>query len=95
MIVATIVVTIVVVTLFLRAKGGAKCLDACFAMRTRASAMSMSAKRSFTNILDRMQGPEVVEARRQARVRANTVDVTDGTVEHRDNPMKRIEMAAL
>ena len=92
---ADIVVTLLVITLFLRAKGGAKCLDACFAVRKRASAMSMSAKRSFTNILDRMQGPEVAEARRQARVRANTADVTDGTVEHRDNPLEGIEMAAL
>ena len=92
---ADIVVTLLVIILFLRAKGGAKCLDACFAVRTRASAMSMSAKQSFTNMLDRMHGPEVAEARRQARVRANTVDVTDGTVEHRDNPLEGIEMAAL
>ena len=90
-----IVVTLLVITLFLRAKGGAKCMDACFTVRTRASAMSMSAKRSFTNMLDRMHDPEVAEARRQARVRANTTDVTDGTVEHLDNPVEGVEMAAL
>ena len=33
-----------------------------------------------------------MEARRQARVRANTVDVDDGTVEHLDNPLEGIEM---
>ncbi len=96
---ADVVVTLVVVILFLRAKGGAKCLDACPAVRTRGIAISMSAKRSFTNLLDRMHGPEVAEARRQARrqarVEANTADATDGTVEHLNNSVEGIEMAAL
>ena len=33
-----------------------------------------------------------MEARRQARVRANTVDADDGTVEHRENPLEGIEL---
>ena len=42
-----------------------------------------------------MQGQEVVLARRQTRMRANTVDVTDGSVQHRDNPVEGIEKAVL
>ena len=42
-----------------------------------------------------MQGQEVVLARRQTRMRANTVDATDGSVQHRDNPLEGIEMAVL
>ena len=30
---------------------------------------------------------------RQTRIRRNTVDVDDGTVEHRDNPLEGVEMA--
>ena len=91
---ADIVVTLVVVTLFLRAKGGAKCLDACFAVRTRARAVSVSVGRGITGLFDHMQGPEAVRVRRQTRIRRKTVDVTDGTVEHRDNPVVGIEMTA-
>ena len=88
-------VTLVVVTLFLRAKGGAKCMDACFTVRTRARAVSVSVGQGITDLFDHMQGPEAVRARRQTRIRRDTVDVNDGTVEHRDNPLEGIEMAAL
>ena len=92
---ADIVVTLVVVTLFLRAKGGAKCMDACFTVRTRAHAVSVSVGRCITDLFDQMHGQEAVRARRQTRIRRDTVDVNDGTVEHRDNPLEGIEMAAL
>jgi hypothetical protein len=92
---ADIVVTLLVITLFLRAKGGAKCLDARFAVRTRARAVSVSVGRGVTDLFDRMRGQEVVLARRQTRIRANTVDATDGSVQHPDNPLEGIEMAVL
>ena len=90
-----VVVTLVVILLFLREKGGAKCLDTCFSVRTRARAVSISVGQGITDLFDRMQGPDAVRARRQTRIRRNTVDVDDGTVEHRDNPLEGIEMAAL
>ena len=90
---ADIVVTLVVVVLFLRAKGGAKCLDACFAAKTRAREVLASVGRGITNVFDHTQDPEVVRARRQTRIRSNTVNMNDGTVEHRDNPLDGIEMA--
>ena len=79
----------------MRAKGGAKCLDACFTVRTRARAVSVSVGQGITDLFDHMQGQEAVRARRQTRIRRKTVEVNDGTVEHRDNPVEGIEMAAL
>ena len=92
---ADIVVTLVVITLFLRAKGGAKCLDACFTARTRARAVSVSVGQGITDLFDHMQGPEAVRARRQTRIRRKTVEVNDGSVKHRDNPLEGIEMASV
>ena len=71
---ADIVVTLVVVTLFVRAKGSAKCMDACFTVRTRARVVSVSVGRGITDLFDHMQGPEAVRARRQTRIRRNTMD---------------------
>ncbi len=88
-------VTLVLAILFLRAKGGAKRLDACFTVRTRARAVSVSVGQGITDLFDHMQGPEAVRARRQTRIRRKTVDVSDGTVEHRDNPLEGIEMASV
>ena len=82
-----VVVTLVVVLLFLREKGAAKCLDACFKVRTRARAVSMSVGQGITNLFDRVHGPEAVRARQQTRIRRNTVDVDDGSVEHRDKSL--------
>jgi hypothetical protein len=58
---ADIVVTLVVISLFVRAKGGAKCL--CFTVRTRARAVSVSVGQGITDLFDHMQGPEAVRAR--------------------------------
>ena len=91
--VSDVVVTVMVVLLFLREKSAAKCLDACFKVRTRARAVSMSVGQGITNLFDRVHGPEAVRARRQTRIRRNTVDVDDGSVEHRDNPLEGIELA--
>ena len=88
-----VVVALMVILLFLREKGAAKCLDACFKVRTRARAVSMSVGQGITNLFDRVHGPEAVRARRQTRIRRNTVDVDDGSVEHRDNPLEGIELA--
>ena len=74
-------------------QGGAKCLDTCFSVRTRARAVSISVGQGITDLFDRMQGPDAVRARRQTRIRRNTVDVDNGTVEHRDNPLEGVEMA--
>jgi hypothetical protein len=92
---ADIVATLMVITLFLRAKGGAKCMDACFTVRTRARAVSVSVGQGITDLFDHMQGQEAVRARRQTRIRRGTVDINDGSVKHRDNPLDGIEMAAL
>ena len=64
-------------------------------MRTRARAVSASVGQGITDLFDHMQGQEAVRARRQTRIRRKTVEVNDGTVEHRDNPVEGIEMAAL
>merc|ERR1712023_95955 len=61
---ADIVVTMLVITLFLRAKGGAKCLIACFKVRSRVRAVSLSMGQGITDLFDHMQGPEAVRARR-------------------------------
>ena len=82
---------LVAIVLFLRAKGDAKCLDAYFIVRKRARAVSLSAERRITALFDHME--EVVRARRQTRIRRNTVDVDDGSVRHCANPLQEIEMA--
>ena len=74
---ADVLLTVFVVLLFVRARGGAKCLDACFKVKSRARAVSLSVGQGITDLLDRMQGPGAVRARRQTRIRRGTVD--DGT----------------
>ena len=90
-----VLVTVLVVVLFLREKGSAKCLDTCFKVRSRARAVSLSLGQGITDLLDRMQGPEVARARRQTRIRRGTVDVDDGSVQHRSNPLECIEMTQI
>ena len=84
---------LVAIVLFLRAKGDAKCLDAYFVVRKRARAVSLSAEQGITALFDHMKGLEVVRARRQTRIRRNTVDVDDESVRHYANPLQEIEMA--
>ena len=48
----------------------------------------MSVGQGITDLFDRMHGPEAVRARRQTRIWRNTVEVDDGSVKHRDNPLE-------
>ena len=66
-----VAVALMVIVLFLREKGAAKCLDACFKVRTRARAVSMSVGQGITSF-DRVHGPEAVRARRQTRIREHS-----------------------
>ena len=91
--VSDVVVTLMVILLFLREKGGAKCLDACFSCEQERAPSRCRWGKASQNLFDRVHGPEAVRARRQTRIRRNTVDVDDGSVEHRDNPLEGIELA--
>ena len=57
-----VVVALMVIVLFLREKGTAKCIDAYFKVRTRARGVSMSVGQGITNLFDRVHGPEAMRA---------------------------------
>ena len=58
--------------------------------RAKKAAVSLSAEQASL-LFDHMKGLEVVRARRQTRIRRNTVDVDDESVRHYANPLQEIK----
>ena len=93
---ADVLVTLLFVILFLRAKGEAKlkCLDACFTLRTGVQRASLKFKRSLSSMgIKRRQSQGENIGNQQERIRGDTVHVIDGSVQHYTNPLGNIYTA--